>query len=142
LDLIHQALETDVPIFAICRGLQILNVYHGGTLIQHLAFGQRHDPEPDDKAAPVHEVTIEPGSLLSEIAGTTEWCVNSRHHQAVDKIGKGLRASARDVEDGTVEGLERPDKRFVIAVQWHPEDQISRDRGQLKLFARFADACR
>lgn len=141
LDLIHEAIEKDVPILAICRGLQILNVYHGGTLIQHLPSAPRHDPELEDKAAQAHEVSIEPGSKLAEIAGKTLWGVNSRHHQAADRIGAGLRVSARDVEDETVEGLERSDRRFVVAVQWHPEDQIIKDREQLKLFERFAEAC-
>jgi gamma-glutamyl-gamma-aminobutyrate hydrolase PuuD len=139
LRLIAEALERDLPILAICRGLQILNVQHGGTLIQHLA-SSRHDPEPEDKTAPVHRVRFEPGTLLREITGAEEWDVNSRHHQSADGIGKGLRVSARDEQDGIVEGLERPDKRFVLAVQWHPEDQVKAHREQLRLFERFADA--
>jgi putative glutamine amidotransferase len=139
LKLIEEAIQKDVPILAICRGLQILNVYHGGTLIQHLPSAARHDPELDDNAAAVHEVTIEPDSLLQEIAGETRMQVNSRHHQAAGRIGAGLRISARDAEDGTVEGLERPDRRFVVAVQWHPEDQMVRSPEQLKLFRRFAE---
>jgi putative glutamine amidotransferase len=140
LELIHDAIEKDLPIFAICRGLQILNVYHGGTLIQHLSSAERHAPEGVNVASPVHEVMIEPGSLLAEIAGASCWQVNSRHHQAAGKIGAGLRVSARASEDGTVEALERPDNRFVVAVQWHPEDQAVTDPEQLKLFRRFAEA--
>ena len=141
LDLIHQALKKDVPILAICRGLQILNVYHRGTLIQHLPSSARHDPETEDKATPAHEVAMEPESKLANIAGRTAWRVNSRHHQAADRIGSALRVSARDIEDGTVEGLERPDRSFVVAIQWHPEDQINKDPEQLKLFKGFAQAC-
>ncbi|MGI9075328.1 MAG: gamma-glutamyl-gamma-aminobutyrate hydrolase family protein [Bryobacteraceae bacterium] len=141
LELIHDAIEKDLPILAICRGLQILNVYHGGTLIQHLSGAERHDPG-GNRALPVHAVTIEPDSLLADIAGAGCWQVNSSHHQAAGKIGAGLRVSARDSEDGTVEALERPDKRFVVAVQWHPEDQVSGDLEQLKLFRGFADALR
>lgn len=140
LQLIHDAIEKDLPILAICRGLQILNVYHGGTLIQHLSSAERHDPESGNPALPVHAVMIEPGSLLLDIAGTSYWQVNSRHHQAAAEIGAGLRVSARDSEDGTLEALERPDKRFVVAVQWHPEDQVLGNPEQLKLFRRFADA--
>jgi putative glutamine amidotransferase len=140
LELIHEALEKDLPIFAICRGLQILNVYHGGTLIQHVPSVQRHDPETDNKAAPVHEVSIEPDTVLADIAGASCWRVNSRHHQAAGQIGAGLRVSARDSEDETVEGLERRDKRFVVAVQWHPEDQVLGDPEQMRLFRRFAGA--
>jgi putative glutamine amidotransferase len=139
LDLIHAAIERDKPILAICRGLQILNVYHGGTLIQHLA-AIRHDPEKDDHSGPAHDVRFSPGSRLAEIAGSGGWQVNSRHHQAVAQIGGGLEVSARDSEDGVVEGLERCDKRFVVAVQWHPEDQIVRHPEQLRLFRSFADA--
>ena len=139
LDLIHSALERDLPILAICRGLQILNIYHGGTLIQHLG-APRHDPEKDDHSGPVHEIEFLPGSRLAQIAGVGRWQVNSRHHQAVARVGDNLHVSARDPEDAVVEGLERPDKRFVVAVQWHPEDQIVRCSEQIRLFQSFAAA--
>ena len=139
LDLIHAALERDLPIVAICRGLQILNVYHGGTLIQHLGAA-RHDPEKDDHSGPAHEIEFSPGSRLAQIAGVARWQVNSRHHQAVARVGDNLHVSARDPEDGVVEGLERRDKRFVVAVQWHPEDQIVRRPEQIRLFQSFAAA--
>ena len=139
LELIDEALARDLPLFAICRGLQILNVYHGGTLIQHLA-SERHDREPEDKGEPVHEVRIEPASLLGEIAGAATWRVNSRHHQAAGRIGSGLEVTARDPEERVVEALERRDKRFVLAVQWHPEDQAPQSAEQRKLFQRFAEA--
>jgi putative glutamine amidotransferase len=140
LELIDEAIRNDLPLLAICRGLQILNVYHGGTLIQHLSDLAQHDPEIADKAARAHEISIAPDSLLARIAGGERWEVNSRHHQAAGMIGAGLRVSAH-AHDGTVEGLERPDKTFIVAVQWHPEDQVVGDPEQLKLFARFADAC-
>ena len=139
LDLIHAALKRDLPILAICRGLQILNIYHGGTLIQHLG-APRHDPEKDDHSGPVHEIEFSPGSRLAQIAGVGRWQVNSRHHQAVARVGDNLHVSARDPEDAVVEGLERPDKRFVVAVQWHPEDQIVRCSEQIRLFQSFAAA--
>jgi putative glutamine amidotransferase len=140
LELIDEAIRKDLPLFAICRGLQILNVYHGGTLIQHLSDLAQHDPEIEDKAAPAHEISIAPDTLLAQITGAERWKVNSRHHQAADTIGAGLRVSAR-ADDGTIEGLERADKNFVVAVQWHPEDQVVGDPEQLKLFRRFAEAC-
>lgn len=139
LDLIEEAVSREMPILAICRGLQILNVYHGGTLIQHLG-STRHAVDTEDKGAIAHEVSIEPESLLGRLAGTTRWSVNSRHHQAADKIGAGLTVVARDAEDGTVEGLERPDRPFVLAVQWHPEDQVAGSMEQRKLFRRFVEA--
>lgn len=140
LALIAEALQRNVPTLAICRGLQILNVQHGGTLIQHVGPVERHCQRLPDRAQPVHPVTIEPNTLLSAIAGTDTWQVNSRHHQAVAKLGTGLRVSARDSGDGTVEALERPDKRFLLAVQWHPENQAQVNAEQLKLFSSFADA--
>lgn len=140
LALIQEAMERDAPIFGICRGLQILNVYHGGTLVQHLEAVARHDPEKDDHSGPAHEVAFVPKSKLAEIAGAATWQVNSRHHQAVLKLGSHLHVAARDLEDGTVEGIERHDKRFLVAVQWHPEDQTKRHPEQRRLFESFAAA--
>jgi putative glutamine amidotransferase len=139
LRVIDEAIRNDIPIFAICRGLQILNVYHGGTLIQHLSAGEAHDPETEDRGAHAHEVAVEPGTQLARIAGG-RLQVNSRHHQAVNEIGGVLKVCARAAQDGVVEALERSDRRFVLAVQWHPEDQVSRDVEQLQLFRAFADA--
>ncbi|MFL6414802.1 MAG: gamma-glutamyl-gamma-aminobutyrate hydrolase family protein [Bryobacteraceae bacterium] len=139
--LIDEALERDLPILAICRGMQMLNVHHGGSLHQHLGL-PKHDTEFEDKSTIAHEVTIEPESHLADIVGSSRLRVNSRHHQGVDRLGEGLRVSARDSEDGTIEAFEQPTRRFVIAVQWHPEDQVSRELEQRKLFERFARACR
>lgn len=138
IDLIGQALARDLPLLAICRGLQILNVYHGGALVQHLD-SVLHRPGLEDKAKTAHDVAIEPDTLLARIAGASRWSVNSRHHQAARAPGAGLRVSAR-AEDGVIEALERPGKRFVLAVQWHPEDQFPKSPEQLKLFTAFADA--
>ncbi len=138
--LIDEALQRDLPVLAICRGMQLLNVHQGGTLIQHLAL-PKHDTEFEDKGTVAHEVVLEPQSQLAEIAGTMRLAVNSRHHQAVNSLGKGLQISARDSEDGTIEALEEPDRSFVVAVQWHPEDQTLRYPEQRKLFKRFAQAC-
>ena len=135
--LIRQALERDFPILAICRGLQLLNVYHGGSLIQHLHTFKQHQQTERNHCLPVHEVRIVPGTLLAAIAGMERWSVNSRHHQAVGMLGKGLRISATHPEDGTVEALERPDRSFVMGVQWHPEDQILLHPEQTKIFQTF-----
>jgi gamma-glutamyl-gamma-aminobutyrate hydrolase PuuD len=135
LDLLDQALESDLPVLAICRGLQLLNVHAGGTLQQHLA-SPRHNPPQDADFA--HFIEIGPGTLLSSIAGRSHWEVNSYHHQAADQVGTALRASARDPEDGTIEALERPDRMFVLGVQWHPEDLAAQSSEQLRLFQHFA----
>lgn len=140
--ILDEALRLDLPVLAICRGLQLMNVAHGGDLIQHVATVDRHRIQDTDRAAPVHDILIEPGSLLHSIAGARRWQVNSRHHQAVKTLGTGLRVSAIDPEDGTIEALERPDKWFVLAVQWHPENQALVDAGQLRIFERFREAMR
>jgi putative glutamine amidotransferase len=138
--LINEALERDLPILAICRGMQMLNVHHGGSLRQHLG-SPRHDTEFEDKSTIAHEVAVEPESHLAAITGSIRLRVNSRHHQAVDRLGEGLRISARDPEDDTIEALEQPNRRFLVAVQWHPEDQVFTEPEQRKLFERFAKAC-
>jgi putative glutamine amidotransferase len=139
--LIAAALERDLPLLAICRGLQILNVQQGGTLVQHLVPGDRHVRRTPDRSEPAHPVAVEPGTLLAGVtAGHTTLNVNSRHHQAVGKLGHGLIVSGRDPEDGIVEAIERPGRRFVLAVQWHPEDQSRVYAEQARLFSAFADA--
>lgn len=140
LRLLAEAQSKDIPVLAICRGLQLMNVACGGTLVQHLEAFQRHCQPDGDRTRAVHQIRIEDGSLLRSIAETSVWNVNSRHHQAVKTLGEGLHVSAADVEDGVVEALERRDGKFMIAVQWHPEDQTGRDPEQLKLFAAFAKA--
>ena len=137
--LLREALRKDVPVLAICRGMQFLNVFHGGTLVQHHAYQARHRVRTLDRALPAHDVIVRPGTRLAGILGEGRCGVNSRHHQAVDKIPYELQVSARST-DSMVEGLERKDKRFVVAVQWHPEDQMERDARQRKLFDAFRDA--
>jgi putative glutamine amidotransferase len=138
--LIDEALARDLPLLAICRGLQILNVHLGGSLIQHLPTVARHVRATRDKSLPAHRVAIEPGTLLSSIAGSETWEVNSRHHQAIARLAPDLRVCARDPEDGTIEAVELPGRRFVLAVQWHPENQAPTDSGQRRLFESFAAA--
>ncbi len=140
MSLLEEALPRDFPLLAICRGLQILNVSQGGSLIQHLDPAQRHQWSGASREKPAHDVVIEPGTLLAEIAGTNVWRVNSRHHQAVKRLAGNLRVSAVDAQDGTIEAIEHPGKRFVVAVQWHPEDQALHDAEQLKIFQRFGAA--
>lgn len=138
--LLGHADESNLPILAICRGLQLLNVYRGGTLIQHLG-SSRHDTNFVDRATVAHEVTIESGSRLFDVLGTERVPVNSRHHQAADRPGRGLVVSAWDSQDDSViEGLEDPSNRFRLAVQWHPEDQAPGSALQRRLFEAFVRA--
>jgi putative glutamine amidotransferase len=141
IGLLGAALSRDLPVLGICRGLQLLNVYQGGTLIQHLK-GDPHRtlPRPKDPAKPVHGISVAPDTKLAAALGAGQHPVNSRHHQAVDRLGAGLLVSAKAVEDGVIEGLELPGKEFAVAVQWHPEDQVPGDETQVKLFRAFADA--
>ena len=140
--LLGQALSRDLPVLAICRGLQMLNVFRGGTLLQHIEPPERHRREGGDLSLPVHEVRIEPGTRLAGIAGQPTLPVNSRHHQAVKDLGRGLLVSATDPRDGLIEALEIPDRSFVLAVQWHPENQALSDPRQLRIFERFGAAMR
>jgi putative glutamine amidotransferase len=137
LDLLRQALDRDLPVLAICRGMQLFNVAFGGALSQHITSTGIHQRYDLPKSQPVHTVEVEPGSRLAQITGAGKVAVNSRHHQAVAQLGKGLSISAR-AEDGLIEAFELPDKRFAIAVQWHPEDQAASDPIQAGLFAAFA----
>lgn len=138
--LLKEALDGDLPVLAICRGMQLFNVTHGGTLIQDLENSDKHVVRGSDPSLPAHEVLVEPGTRLAAILGEGEHAVNSRHHQAVDRLGVGLRVSARSIPDGVIEGIERADRQFAVAVQWHPEDQVRRDAVQLKLFKAFGAA--
>jgi putative glutamine amidotransferase len=116
-------------------------VQHGGTLIQHLDTTEHHRRRTPDRGRPAHQVEIIPGTKLASIAGSSLiQDVNSRHHQAIDRVGAGLIVSARDPEDGVIEAVERPDKKFVIGVQWHPENQTLIDERQARLFQEFAAA--
>jgi putative glutamine amidotransferase len=138
--LIDEALARDLPLLAICRGMQILNVCLGGSLIQHLPGAARHVRRTPDRGVPAHPVVIEGGTMLAGIARRETWEVNSRHHQAVARLGRGLRVCARDPEDGVIEAIELPGRRYVLAVQWHPENQAARDSEQHRLFESFAGA--
>ncbi|HXP87985.1 MAG TPA: gamma-glutamyl-gamma-aminobutyrate hydrolase family protein [Bryobacteraceae bacterium] len=135
--LLREALDRDLPVLAICRGMQFFNVFHGGTLLQHI---EGHAVRLDDRSLPVHAVTVAPDTMLARITGAGRLEVNSRHHQAVDRVGEGLVVVARSVPDGLIEGLERPVKRFALAVEWHPEDQIRNSPPQQALFCAFATA--
>ena len=138
LALISAALAADLPLLGICRGLQIFNVAHGGTLIQHLDTADHHVRRTKDKGEPAHQAAIEQQTHLAEVFGQHMVAVNSRHHQAAAVVGSHLRVAARDPRDNVIEALERPDKRFALAVQWHPENQVDSSLEQLKLFQAFA----
>jgi putative glutamine amidotransferase len=128
LELVRLASEADVPLFGICRGIQVMNVARGGTLVQHipeeLASGVDHSVR-EPRYAIAHDIWVTAGSLLERLMKETledGGCpVNSRHHQAVRTLGTGLVTTAT-APDGVVEAIEDPSKRFCLGVQWHPEN--------------------
>lgn len=119
------AIERDLPLLGICRGMQLINVACGGTLIQHLPdrFGHgEHRRVVGTFEGSDHEVNLVPGSLAQDAAGQPVHTTKSHHHQGVDCLGAGLVISGTSVfEDELAEAIELPDKRFVLGVQWHPE---------------------
>ena len=146
LALLARARELGIPTLAICRGIQVLNVGLGGTLIQDLP-SQRQDVAAhevdDERDSRVHGVRLDPASRLASILGVHSLGVNSIHHQAVDRLGEGMRVTAR-ADDGTVEGVESDDPSWwMVGVQWHPEELTSTpEPWDRRLFAAFAAACR
>ena len=135
LALIAAARARGLPILAICRGIQILNVALGGTLYQDLD-SERPGPVPHNDETGRHPVHVEAGSLLERTLGTRSASVNSRHHQAIRDLAPGLKAVAW-ADDGIIEGAEPSDAKepWMVAVQWHPEDLTER-----ALFDGFARA--
>lgn len=143
LALARAALERrDLPILCVCRGMQLLNVAMGGDLVLHLpdVYGDRVAHRAPALKPTQHPVRIDPESRLARILGQTECTVQSIHHQAVGRLGKGLRAVAW-AEDGVVEAVESDDHPFVIAVQWHPELDALSDPRPLGLFEAFVQRC-
>lgn len=136
--LLAAALDVELPVFAICRGLQVLNVGLGGTLHQHLpdvVHSDRHAPQSGAHGR--HTVRIEPGSRIGRLVGTG-LDIATYHHQSVDRLGPGLVATAW-ADDGIVEAVEHVEHPWVVGVQWHPEVDGDAD---VRLFEGFAAACR
>lgn len=143
IPLCREALTRRMPILAICRGMQILSCVLGGNLYQDLAsqFGtQLNHPRYDAAGDPVHDVEIKPNTLLSSIVGAGMLHVNSRHHQGIKMLGKGLRVNAK-APDGLIEGVELLDHPFVLGVQWHPESLSDRYPEHQRLFDAFVRSC-
>jgi len=114
----------DIPVLGICRGIQVANVFFGGTLIPDIAcWGKFNHAKMPDKSDRYHEIIVNPSSWLSQIVNTNSGLVNSNHHQSPDKVGKGLVACAITT-DGVIEAIERQNvvnHAFLCLVQWHPE---------------------
>ena len=143
--LVRRAVELDMPFLGVCRGMQVLNIAYGGTLLQHLpeTFGHhehRRVPGSFDEAD--HDVRLVPDSLAAAAAGELLHITKSHHHQGVDVLGEGLIVTGSSAIDELPEAIELPDHRFVLGVQWHPEaDERSRVIGALvQAAAQYRDA--
>jgi len=146
LPLIREAISRDLPILAICRGIQELNVALGGTLHQrvHEVPGRLNHRSRKDSSegpyGPAHNVTLTAGGLLASLAGTSEVMVNSLHSQGIDRPAPGLCVEAV-APDGQIEAVSLPKARFVVGVQWHPEYKAMDNLFSSALFSAFAAAC-
>lgn len=142
--ILEQFLRLDKPVLALCRGMQLLNVHLGGSLYQDLPtqFPTRvvHN-QPPPYHLPVHAVSVVPGGLLHTIVGREQLAVNSYHHQAVREAASALSVQAR-APDGLAEALALPGARFVLGLQWHPENLFREDECSAAVFTAFLDACR
>jgi putative glutamine amidotransferase len=142
----RRALAADVPLLAVCRGIQVLNVTLGGTLWQDLPSerpGALNHSQTERRDAPTHRVKVMgEGTRLGAVLGALEIEVNSFHHQAIRRLGEGLREVAW-AEDGVIEGVELLGSHpFALGVQWHPEDLVERDEAARRLFRALVAAAR
>jgi putative glutamine amidotransferase len=138
--LVRGALARDLPVLGICRGMQVLNVARGGTLIQHLpdhVGHEEHRRRPGTFDGNDHDVRVDRGTLAALVIGTEVHAIKSHHHQAVDVLGDGLVVTARSALDDLAEAIELPACRFALGVQWHPEAD-----GTSPIVAALVDAAR
>ena len=137
LELATAAVDMGVPVLGICRGVQLLNVAFGGTLVQHLPDGDGRIVHRDEAKQAMHDVEVERGSRLAEALGQTRATCRSHHHQGLDRIGDGFRPVAW-APDGLVEGIER-DQGWTVGVLWHPESTAASDPVQHRLLRSFVE---
>lgn len=148
LPLIPLAIEMGVPVLAICRGFQEVNVAFGGSLYQKvheqpgfMDHRENRDDPPDVQYGPAHDIALVPGGVLATLVGDTRATVNSLHGQGVRRLGEGLVVEAQ-APDGLIEAFRHDGAAFMLAVQWHPEWKVAENPFYLALFRAFGDACR
>ncbi len=137
-----EADKLKLPVLGICRGLQLLNVHHGGTLVADLEKSGKHDHTKNDGIDRRHEVHLEPGKLTKKISGVSGGNVTSAHHQAIDDLAPGMAVSARSSEDNVIEAIEWDDQSgrpYLLAVQWHPERMEYEEHLAGSLFESFLE---
>ena len=135
------AMENDIPVLGVCRGMQLINVALGGTLHQDVVHHMNIIHRQGEGMVYWHDVVFEGDSMLSRLVPSERYPVNSYHHQAVDRLADGLVPTAYN-PDGLIEAYERPASRFLMAVQWHPEVSYFKDSFSRKIFDQFLEACR
>ena len=140
LYLMKWAMEQDIPVLGVCRGMQMINVALGGTLHQDVVHHMGIVHRQSEGMRYWHDVIFEGDSMLRRLVPSVRYPVNSFHHQAVDRLADGLVATAYN-PDGLIEAYERPASRFLMAVQWHPEVSYFKDSFSRKIFERFLEAC-
>jgi putative glutamine amidotransferase len=130
LALARRALDRDIPLLGVCRGMQMMNIATGGTLLQHLPESHGHHEhrrKPGTFDGADHDVRLQDGSLAARAAGETTHATKSHHHQGIDRIGDGFEVTGWSTIDDLPEAFEAPERRFALGVQWHPEaDERSR----------------
>jgi putative glutamine amidotransferase len=148
LPLIPLAIEMGVPVLAICRGFQEVNVAFGGSLYQKvheqpgfMDHRENRDDPLDVQYGPAHDIALVPGGVLATLVGDTRATVNSLHGQGVRRLGEGLVVEAQ-APDGLIEAFRHDGAAFMVAVQWHPEWKVAENPFYLALFRAFGDACR
>jgi putative glutamine amidotransferase len=142
LKLAAWSVDREVPTLGICRGQQLLNVALGGTLVQDLPSTGVAHPQSDQAIRDhlAHDISVQPGSRLAAIFGATSFGVNSFHHQAVDRLGRGLKPVGWS-PDGVIEAMESTDHPWLLTVQFHPENLVRRHEPSRRLFEAFVAAC-
>lgn len=142
-DLLHEADGRSMPALCICRGMQVLDVAFGGSLVQHLPDDERYQQHGTPNAGEelLHDVEVTPGSRVELATGARVFSCSSHHHQGVERVGDGLMATGRSA-DGLVEAIEREGDGWIVGVQWHPEDTAALDPAQQGLFDAFVDHAR
>lgn len=143
IDLLHEADRRGLPTLCVCRGMQVMNVAFGGSLIQHLPDDPRYRPHGTPSGADelLHDVEVVPGSRLAAAVDTTVLSCSSHHHQGVERVGDGLVVTARTA-DGLPEAIERDGDGWLLGVQWHPEDTAATDPAQQRLFDSLVERTR